>query len=60
MWAKGAALAEGLNFADITRACEDAIKDALVHDRLFVSQAGLVRAIEERKFAVTHKQISGE
>ena len=60
MWAKAASLAEGLNFADITRACEDAIKDALVHDRLFVSQADLVRAIEERKFAVTHKQNSGE
>jgi SpoVK/Ycf46/Vps4 family AAA+-type ATPase len=60
MWAKAASLAEGLNFADITRACEDAIKDALVHDRLFVSQADLVRAIEERKFAVTHKQNSGD
>ena len=59
-WTKAASLADGLNFADITRACEDAIKDALVHDRLFVSQADLVRAIEERKFAVTHKQNSGE
>jgi len=57
-WAKAAVLAEGLNFADITRACEDAIKDALVHDRAFVAHADLARAIEERKFAVTHKQIS--
>ncbi len=59
-WTRAAALAEGLNFADITRACEDAIKDALVHERDFVAQADLARAIEDRKFAVTHKQVSNE
>jgi SpoVK/Ycf46/Vps4 family AAA+-type ATPase len=59
-WVKAAALAEGLNFADITRACEDAIKDALVHERNSVTQADLAHAIEERKFAVTHKQTSSE
>ncbi len=54
-WAKVASLAQGLNFADITRACEDAIKDALIHERTFVTHAEVVHAIEDRKVAVTHK-----
>jgi SpoVK/Ycf46/Vps4 family AAA+-type ATPase len=53
-WAKVADSALGLNFADITRACEDAIKDAIIHERLCVTQDELVHAIAERKFAVTH------
>lgn len=32
-WADAATAARGLSFADIARACEDAIKDAIVHDR---------------------------
>lgn len=59
-WAKAATMADGLSYADITRACEDAIKDALIHDRLFVTHAEIIRALEERKFAVTHKQNLGE
>jgi SpoVK/Ycf46/Vps4 family AAA+-type ATPase len=55
-WTKAASAANGLSFADITRACEDAIKDALIHDRLFVTHAELIHALEERKLAVTHKQ----
>jgi len=54
-WGKVAAMARGLNFADITRACEDAIKDAIIHERTFVTHAEVVHAIEERKLAVTHK-----
>jgi SpoVK/Ycf46/Vps4 family AAA+-type ATPase len=54
-WPKVAATAQGLNFADITRACEDAIKDAIIHDRTSVTQAELVHAISDRKIAVTHK-----
>ena len=34
----------------------DPSKDALIHDRLFVTHAEIIRALEERKFAVTHKQ----
>jgi SpoVK/Ycf46/Vps4 family AAA+-type ATPase len=54
-WAKVAASAQGLNFADITRACEDAIKDAIIHERLSVTQSEIVHAIADRKRAVTHK-----
>jgi SpoVK/Ycf46/Vps4 family AAA+-type ATPase len=53
-WLKIASLAEGLNFADVTRACEDAIKDALIHERTFVTHGEIVQAIEDRKDAVTH------
>lgn len=54
-WPKVAAVAQGLNFADITRACEDAIKDAIIHDRASVTQAELTHSISDRKIAVTHK-----
>lgn len=54
-WDKAAEVAEGLSFGDITRACADAIKDALIHGRDTVTQADLLRSIGERK-AVTHKQ----
>jgi SpoVK/Ycf46/Vps4 family AAA+-type ATPase len=57
-WTNAATMAIGLSFADIARACEDAIKDALIHDRLFVTHAEIIHALEERKFAVTHKQNS--
>lgn len=55
-WAKAAAAAEGLSFADITRACEDAIKDAIVHDRQQVTHPELMSAIRDRKSAVAHKE----
>ncbi|WP_316187961.1 MULTISPECIES: ATP-binding protein [unclassified Bradyrhizobium] len=53
-WPKVAVTAQGLNFADITRACEDAIKDAIIHDRTSVTHSELVHAISDRKTAVTH------
>lgn len=55
-WAKAAAAAQGLSFADIARACEDAIKDAIVHDRQKVTHAELTSAIRDRKSAVAHKE----
>lgn len=55
-WAKAAAAAQGLSFADIARACEDAIKDAIVHDRQKVTHAELMSAIRDRKSAVAHKE----
>lgn len=57
-WTKLASLAEGLSFADITRACEDAIKDSLIQERTFVTNDQIAHAIEDRKFAVTHKDNS--
>jgi SpoVK/Ycf46/Vps4 family AAA+-type ATPase len=53
-WAKLAAIAEGLSYADISRACEDAIKDALIHNRIHVTQDDLIRAVEDRKHALNH------
>lgn len=55
-WSKLGALASGLNFADVSRACEDAIKDALIHERTFVTHSELADALRDRKLAVTHKQ----
>jgi SpoVK/Ycf46/Vps4 family AAA+-type ATPase len=54
-WPKVAMAAQGLNFADVTRACEDAIKDAIIHDRTTVTHSELMHAISDRKLAVTHK-----
>jgi SpoVK/Ycf46/Vps4 family AAA+-type ATPase len=55
---KVAISAQGLNFADITRACEDAIKDAIIHDRTSITQSEIIHALEDRKLAVTHKDHS--
>jgi SpoVK/Ycf46/Vps4 family AAA+-type ATPase len=54
-WSKAAAIAKGLSFADITRACEDAIKDALIHERLSVTGIQLIHAIQDRKQSVLRK-----
>lgn len=48
-WEKLAEAASGLSYGDITRACEDAIKDAIIHDKERVSHADLKRSIEERQ-----------
>lgn len=54
-WTRAAAAARGLSFADITRACEEAIKDALIHERLSVTSAQLVQAVNDRKQSVLRK-----
>lgn len=53
-WSNLASIAEGLSYADITRACEEAIKFALIHDQLTIKQSDLVRAVEDRKQALFH------
>ena len=55
-WSKLASLAEGLSYADITRACEDAIKEALIHNQMKVTHADLARAIDDRKHTLRHTQ----
>jgi SpoVK/Ycf46/Vps4 family AAA+-type ATPase len=55
LWAKVAGMANGLSYADITRSCEEAIKDALIHERTYVTHGELIHAIQDRKLAVTHK-----
>jgi hypothetical protein len=43
-----ARLAMGMSFADTTRTCEDAIKDALMSDRRSIGNGDLMAAIPER------------
>jgi SpoVK/Ycf46/Vps4 family AAA+-type ATPase len=52
-WAKVAATAQGLSFADLARACEDAIKDAIIDERPLVAHAELMAAVRDRKTAVS-------
>lgn len=47
-WEKLAVSAAGLSYADITRACEDAIKDAVIHDRQKVSTNDILKMLSER------------
>lgn len=48
-WKRLAERAEGLSYADITKACEDAIKDAIIHDREEVSMEDLLKPLQERQ-----------
>lgn len=48
-WNRLAEKAEGLSYADITKACEDAIKDAIIHDREEVSTEDLLIPLQERQ-----------
>lgn len=48
-WSKIAEHAVGLSHAEISRAADEAIKDSIIHDRDTLSQADLVRMLEERK-----------
>ncbi len=48
-YAKLAAAAEGLSFAEITRVCEEAIKDMLLHDKKSLTTEALLRIISERR-----------
>lgn len=52
-WTKAAIAAQGLSFADIARACEDAIKDTIIQEQPLVTYAELMAAIRERKAATT-------
>lgn len=47
-WNILAASAEGLSYADIARAAEETIKEAIIHDRQYLSMADLKKTLEER------------
>lgn len=47
-WDALAVAAEGLSYADITRATEETIKDAIIHDRKNLAVADLKKTLEER------------
>lgn len=48
-WHEIANLAMGLSYADITRACEDAIKDAIICDRDTLAARDILKTLSERK-----------
>jgi SpoVK/Ycf46/Vps4 family AAA+-type ATPase len=48
-YAKLAAAADGLSFAEITRVCEEAIKDMLLHDKKSLTTTEVLRVISERR-----------
>jgi SpoVK/Ycf46/Vps4 family AAA+-type ATPase len=48
-WKKLADAASGLSYADITRACEAAIKEAIIHDRQKVATSDILKNLTERK-----------
>lgn len=55
-WAKLSRLALGLSFADITRACEEAIKDSLIHERTHITHSQLANVLQDRKLSLMHKR----
>lgn len=48
-WEAALQTAEGLSHADLTRACEQAAKDALLRDTTILETGGLVAALDERR-----------
>ncbi len=48
-WKAAAKAAQGLSYAEIARACEDAVKEAILHDTATVSTDTLVHALSERR-----------
>ncbi len=48
-WSEATSASEGLSHADLTRACEQAAKDALLDDRMVIDTRGLVCALSERR-----------
>lgn len=55
-WARLAQIASGLSYADITKACEEAIKDALIHNHTHITQTQITQALQDRKNSVTDKK----
>jgi AAA+ superfamily predicted ATPase len=44
----------GLSFAEITRACEEAVKEMLIRESPFVTTEMLVSALTERRLFLNH------
>ena len=49
IWKRVAASAEGLSFAEIAKACEYAIKDAIISDREKITQKDIMALLLDRK-----------
>lgn len=54
-WIKAAEAANALSYGDINRACEDAIKDAIIHRKDAVTHSDIMHSIKERQL-VRQKQ----
>jgi SpoVK/Ycf46/Vps4 family AAA+-type ATPase len=48
-WSKLADKASGLSYADVARAADDTLKDAIIHDRASITDADVLKMLEERK-----------
>ena len=48
-WAAVVAAAEGLSYAEIAKACQDAVKEAVLADRREIGTDLLLRALQERR-----------
>ncbi len=48
-WDSLCKVAEGLSYAELSRAADDTIKDAIIHDRASISAEDVVKNLEERK-----------
>lgn len=58
-WADAAKASSGLSYADVVRAAEDAIKDAVVEEREAVTHSDLMNAIRERRSVATGREVAG-
>lgn len=54
-WNNLAQIAEGLSHAELTRAVQDAIKDAVIHDRDNLTNTDLKKMLEERQAMKQHQ-----
>lgn len=57
-WAHLASVAEGLSYAEITRVAEEAIKDAIIHDRTKITEAELEKILGERQMIRARQSVS--
>jgi len=53
-WKKIDPAAKGLSYAEITRACEEAIKEMIIFDLPVVTNTALVGALTERRLHLNH------
>ena len=55
-----ASKASGLSFADISKICEDGIKDAIINDRRKLTEKDLFELITERKKLLNKQRSSNQ
>src|SRR6266568_2075250 len=56
-YAKLAAAAEGLSFAEITRVCEESIKDMLLHDKKSLTTNDVLGVVSERRLFLDKRHV---